>query len=82
MFSDFPIMEIDADEMEDGHRTTSVRMICVQADGPVATSRLPGRRQLHGMLSHSSTRPNDLHGTHPVSDPAVNSSSITDFACL
>jgi len=39
MFSDFPIMEIDADEMKDGHRTTSVRMICVQADGPVATSR-------------------------------------------
>ena len=56
--------------------------VCVQADGPVATPRLPGRRQLHGVLSHSSTRLNGLHGMQPVSDAAANSSSMTDFACL
>jgi len=53
---------------QDGHRTTSVRMVCVQADGPAPTPRLPGRRQLHGVLSRSSTRPSDLHGMQPVSD--------------
>ena len=46
------------------------------------TPRLPGHPQLHGVLSHSSTRPSDLHGMQPVSDPAVNSSSMTDGACL
>jgi len=51
-------------------------------DGPASTPRLPGRRQLHGVLSHSSTRPSDLRGMQPVSDPAVNSSSMIDFACL
>jgi len=35
---------------QDGHRTTSVRMVCVQAEGPASTSRLPGRRQLPGVL--------------------------------
>ena len=63
---------------QDGHRTTSVRLVCVQA----ATWRLPGRCQLHGVLSHSSTRPSDLHVMQPVSDPALNSSSMTDVACL
>ena len=67
---------------EDGHRTTSVRMVYVQADSPASTPRLPGRCQLHGVFSRSSTRPSDLHGMQPVSDPTVNSSSMTDFACL
>ena len=67
---------------QDGHRTTSVRMVCVQADGPASTPRLPGRCQLHGVLSQSSTRPSDLHGMQPISEPAVNSSSMTDVACL
>jgi len=33
-------------------------------------------------FSHSSTRPSGLHGMQPVSDPAVNCSSMTDVACL
>jgi len=70
MLSDFPITEIDADEME--------QRIAELED--VIAPRLPGRRQLHGVLSHSSTRPSDLHGMQPVSDPAVNSSSMKDFA--
>ena len=57
---------------EDGHRTTSVRLVYVQADSPASTPRLPGRHQLHGVLSRSSTRPSDLHGMQHVSDPAVN----------
>jgi len=63
---------------QDGHRTTSVRMVGVQADGRASTTRLPGRRQLHTVISHSSTRPSGLHGMQPVSDPAVNSSTMTD----
>jgi len=61
---DFPMTEEQEQVLADLEEiiTTSVPMVCLQADGPAATLRLPGRRQLHGVLSHSSTRPSDLHG--------------------
>ena len=68
---DFPMTE-EQDQVLTGLEeiiTTSVRLVCVQAD-------------VHGVHSYSSTRPSDLHGMQPVSDPTVNSSSMTDFACL
>ena len=68
---DFPMTE-EQDQVLTGLEeiiTTSVRLVCIQAD-------------VHGVHSHSSTRPSDLHGMQPVSDPAVNSSSMTDVACL
>jgi len=45
------------------------------------TPRLPGHPQLHGVLSHSSTRPSDLHGMQPVSDPAVNRRCVFVTLC-
>jgi len=68
MLSDFPITEIDADEME--------QRIAELED--VIAPRLPGRRQLHGVLSHSSTRLSDLYGMQPVSDPAVKCEQFVD----
>jgi len=64
---------------QDGHRTTSVRMVYVEADGPASTPRLPGRCQTTRVFSHSSTRPSDLHGMQPVSDPAVNRLRVCDI---
>ena len=77
---DFPMTEEQKHVLADLEHiiTTSLPMVCVQADAPAATARLPGRRQVHGVLSHSSTRPSELHGMQPVSDPAANSSSMTD----
>jgi len=52
-----------------------------ERDGPASTPRPPGRRQLHGVLSHSSARPSDLHGMQPVSDPAVNRRCVFVTLC-
>ena len=46
---------------EEIENNTRYQVSC-ERDGPAFTPRLPGRRQLHGVLSHSSTRPSDLHG--------------------
>ena len=63
---------------EDGHRITPVLMGDVQAGSRMSPSRLPGRRELHTVLAHSSARLRGMPRMQPIPDPDVNVTFISN----
>jgi len=72
-----PLAIMKRDETENSGRD----QVSCERDASASTLRQPGRRQPHGPLTHSSTRPSDLQGMQPVSDPATNRRCVFVTLC-